>query len=98
MAVGRAGTDRYSCRDNLIHANTHERARSPKRAHPEGRASMKAVKIQKSQRKLTLNKATLRLLGEVELINIAGGIITFECGATQGQRCLNTAQDPCNNG
>jgi hypothetical protein len=56
---------------------------------------MKPVKNQKSQRKLTLDKTTLRVLSEVELVNLAGGIITFQCGATEGMRCLITAQDPC---
>jgi hypothetical protein len=49
-------------------------------------------------RKLTLDKTTLRKLGQIELRDVAGGIITFQCGATEGIRCLVTAQDPCLNG
>lgn len=53
------------------------------------------MKNQRSWRKLTLEKTTLRELGQFDLNRIAGGIITFVCGATEGQRCLLTDQDPC---
>jgi hypothetical protein len=53
------------------------------------------MKNQRSLRKLALEKTTLRKLGQIDLNQIAGGIITFVCGATEGQRCLLTDQDPC---
>jgi hypothetical protein len=52
---------------------------------------MKSSKIQKSQRKLTLEKTTLRTLDAVQLSQVAGGEETWRACPRE----LNTVQDPC---
>jgi hypothetical protein len=52
---------------------------------------MKSSKILKAQRKLQLEKTTLRTLDALDLGRVAGGEETFRAC----QRELNTVQDPC---
>jgi hypothetical protein len=52
---------------------------------------MKPSKSQTSQRKLKLNKHTLRLLDRSQTANVVGGYETWK----NCPRELNTVQDPC---
>jgi hypothetical protein len=54
----------------------------------------KSFKNRNSQRKLMLEKTTLRTLDALDLSQVAGGEETFRACPRE----INTVQDPCHNG